>query len=111
MPAILPKEHLDSAAAAVEFAQSVRRIHRRKSAKGNQQREVDIQTALDRLKTAMAPLRKAAGSFPYGPQTDIAEENRQIIRDASISIQKERRRLWKMKQRSAESEGTDAIDL
>lgn len=92
---------MESAWTAVEFARLVRKAHRRKSPRGSQQRETDIQEALDRLKSSMRPLRRVIGTFPYGPQTEIAEGNRQEIRRASAAIQAERRKLWKMRQREA----------
>lgn len=99
MPAELPKEQVDNAWTAIEFAHSVRKVHRRKSSKGTPQREADIQTALDRLKNVMLPLRKEVGRFPYGPQTTTADANRALIREASAAIQSERRKLWKMQKR------------
>ena len=52
------------------------------------------------LKRAMRPLRSEIGRFPYGPQTDEAEANREEIREASTAIQRERRKLWKMRGRN-----------
>lgn len=97
MPSELPKDTIDAADAAVIFAQQVRRIHRRRTNKRSEQRSSDIELALTRLKEAMAPLRTEIGRFPYGPQTDAAERNRDAIREASERIQRERRKLWKMK--------------
>ena len=99
MPKILPQEGLDTAYAAVDYARSVRAMHRRRSARGSAQRETDIQLALDRLKDAIAPLRSVIGSFPYGVQTEEAERNREAVLAASDAIQRERRKLWKMKRR------------
>ena len=45
----------------------------------------------------MKPLRSEIGRFPYGPQTDEAEANRERIRQASDALQRERRKLWKMR--------------
>ena len=97
MPAELPKNIIEGADAAVVFAQQVRRIHRRRSNKTSAQRVSDIELALTRLKEAMRPLRTEIGRFPYGPQSDLAERNRQKIRDASAAIQRERRKLFKMR--------------
>lgn len=96
MPALLPKENLQAADAAIAFAQQVRRYHRRRTSKGSKQRTDDIAAALERLKVAMAPLRSEIGRFPYGPQTDVAEENRDKIKAKSRELQSERRKLWKM---------------
>lgn len=97
MPAQLPKDAIDKAEAAVAFAQQVRKFHRRRTGKSTKQRTDDIEKALKRLKAAMKPLRSEIGRFPYGPQTDDAEENRQRIREASGALQVERRKLFKMK--------------
>ena len=101
MPRELPKDAIERANAAVAFAQQVRRFHRRRSNRNAQQREADIALALDRLKEAMKPIRSEIGRFPYGPQTDAAERNRDKIRAASESLQKERRKLWKMRTKEA----------
>lgn len=98
MPAILPKEAVREAELAVQQAQEARRFHRKRSERGNEQRTADLELAYDRVHKAMKPLRSAIGKFPYGPQTEIAAQNRQIIRDASAALQKERRKLWKMLQ-------------
>jgi hypothetical protein len=97
MPEILPKEEVDAAYAAVDAAKAVRQFHRRRTERGNKQREADISLALERLKTVMQPLRSEIGRFPYGPQTDTADKNRLTIYDASKAVQRERRKLWKMK--------------
>lgn len=101
MPVQLPKEALAAADAAVVFAQQVRKHHRRRTSRSAEQRAKDIDLALARLRDAMAPLRSEIGRFPYGPQTDAAERNRDKIRDASEALQRERRKLWKMRARAA----------
>jgi len=97
MPEIRPDQILDDAEAAIKYARTVREYHRRRTEKVSPQRKTDIEVALSRLKRAMKPLKSAIGRFPYGPQTDTAEANRQAIRDASDAIQRERRKLWKMR--------------
>ena len=99
MPATLPPRVLENAEAAVVFAQAVRSTHRRRSNKTSSQRQSDIRLALERIREAMAPLRSEIGKFPYGPQTDVAEKNRQSIRNASFALQRERRKLFKMQKR------------
>lgn len=99
MPAELPKRDIEAAEASVVFAQAVRQTHRRRSNKTSAQRKSDIEMALLRLREAMKPLRSQIGRFPYGPQTGEAERNRQTIRNASEAIQRERRKLHKMKKR------------
>lgn len=97
MPNDLPKDAVDDAYAAVLFAEQVRLYHRRRTQKKSTQRQTDISLALKRLKEAMRPLKAAIGTFPYGPQNAVAEENRETIRAASQAIQRERRKLWKMR--------------
>lgn len=99
MPAVLPTEAIQAAEAAVANAQRVRQFHRRRTEKNSPQRAEDIEIALTRLRDTMKPLKSAIGRFPYGPQTDLAEANRQKIRDVSRAIQVERRKLWKMRSR------------
>jgi hypothetical protein len=102
MPEKLPEDDLNLALAAVEHAQSVRKLHRRRTDKGNKQRNQDIGIALERLQSSMRPLRREIGRFPYGPQTDTAERNRDAIRAASKAVQSERRKLWKMRKTNKE---------
>jgi hypothetical protein len=97
MPAVLPVHLIETAEAAVANAQNVRRFHGRRTQKGSKQREKDIALALKRLREAMDPVRSAIGKFQYGPQTETAEANRQRIREASRTLQQERRKLWKMR--------------
>lgn len=88
-----------AAKAAVDNAAKVRKFHARRTQTGSKQRAADIEMALARLKEAMAPLRSEIGRFPYGPQTDAAEANRERISEMSEAIQRERRKLWKMRKR------------
>jgi hypothetical protein len=87
---------LDTARAAVRNAVNVRNHHKRRTRKGDEQREKDIALALERLKDSMKPLRRAIAQFPYDVQTDAAEEKRGVVRALSADIQAQRRRLWKM---------------
>lgn len=103
MPAELPTDALSDAEASIAFATQVRKYHARRTDKRSVQRAADISVALARLHAAMKPLRSEIGRFPYGPSTEIAEENRQRIRDASAEIQKERRKLWKMQDKTKET--------
>lgn len=101
MPEKLPQNALAAAESAVANARAVRAYHARRTSKQSDQRTRDIDVALARLREAMAPLKSEIGRFPYGPQTARAEANREAIREASAAIQIERRKLWKMKDRSA----------
>lgn len=87
---------MNEAELAIKNAQEVRAFHRRRTERGNRQREHDLILAIKRVKSAMRPLRSEIGKFPYGPQTDQAAVNRQLIREASKALQRERRKLWKM---------------
>lgn len=97
VPETLPDSAIEDADASVVFALLVRRRHRRRTSRTSNQRQADIELALARLKEAMAPLKSEIGRFPYGPSTAIAEANREAIREASQAIQRERRKLFKMK--------------
>lgn len=96
MPAKIDRLAVSNAEAAVANAQRVRSLHRRRTPIGSSSREDDLAIALERLAQAMKPIRSEIARFPYGPQTDRAERNRQKLRALSRSIQGERRRLWKM---------------
>ncbi len=97
---------LKEAKLAVKNAQEVRSYHRRRTERGDQQREADLTLALDRVKAAMRPLRSAIGKFPYERPTATNEARQQRIKDASFSLQRERRKLWKMLHRSERTTDT-----
>lgn len=97
MPNPKPEENLLVAQAAVEFAQEVRKHHRRRSERNSHQRQEDIALALKRIRDAMRPLRSELGRFPYNPGADT--ERQEKIKAASQALQKERRKLWKMRPR------------
>lgn len=103
MPATRPKTELDIAYAAVANARGVREYHRRRTEKRSPQRERDIAIALERIRDAMRPLKSMIGAFPYGPPTETAENNREEIRQASLALQRERRKLWKMQVKREET--------
>lgn len=103
MPESLPENEIKIAEDAVAYARHVRKYHARRTDRKSSQRGTDITLALARLRDAMRPLRSEIGRFPYGPSTAIAEENRQRIREASTEIQKERRKLWKMRDKPRET--------
>lgn len=96
MPAELPHADIEAAEAAIQFARLVRKTHARRSHKTSARRIADIQIARQRLKETMRPLRTYIGQFPVGPQTSIAEANRERIRETSRLMQAERRKLTKM---------------
>ncbi len=97
MPTELPKSAMEVAEAAVIYAQQVRKHHARRTDVDSPHRLADLDLALSRIKESMKPLRSEIGRFPYGPQTTIAETNRQKIRDLSKALQRERVKIWKLK--------------
>lgn len=98
---------MQEAELAVANAQDVRAAHRKRTSKDDRQRQHDLTLAIKRVKRAMGPLRSEIGKFPYGPQTDQAEINRQKIREASKALQRERRKLWKMLNQKKKKESSD----
>lgn len=86
-------ELIEAADKAVQHAQSVRKAHARKSKRGSKQRETDINIAVERIRTAMRPIRRKIARLPYGSSSMVAED----LRGASQGLQRERRKLWKMK--------------
>ena len=107
MPAERDRTTVTNAEAAIKNAQRVRATHRRRTTVGSSAREDDLAIGLERLAQAMKPIRSEIARFPYGPQTDTAEANREKLRNLSKQIQGERRRLWKMqdpKLRGAQSD-------
>ena len=95
---------IKDAAQAVVHAQKTRKKHALKSPLDSEQRLADLGEALALLKKAMAPLRSAAGRYPFEAQTDIAEKRRAGIKLASEAIQKERVKLWKMQNASKKAQ-------
>ncbi len=85
---------------AVAFAERVRKVHARRTAPGDSQREDDIRNGLARLRDAMQPLRSVLGSFPFEPQTESAVARREGVRAASERVQSQRRKLTKMRNRN-----------
>lgn len=95
-----PTTELDNAYAAVENARAVRAFHRRRTERGSLQREQDLAVALERIRDAMTPIRSMIGTFPLSPQQGASvEEWREEVREASLALQAERRKLWKMQHR------------
>src|SRR4051812_5740244 len=97
MPGVLTEQDFDAVDAAIAFAQQVRKLHRRRSERASPARRRDIRMALNRLGSAMKPLRSELGRLQYAPTTAAAEARHERVRDASKAIQTERRKLWKMR--------------
>jgi hypothetical protein len=93
-------EALQEAELAVQNAQDVRRFHRKRTEKGDVQREADLNMAIERVRAAMKPLRSEIGRFPKQPNTANVLSRQKRIRAASNALQAERRKLWKMIDRS-----------
>lgn len=84
------KDTLARADLAVQNAQSVRKMHARKKLK---RREKDLELALQRLKAAMKPVRHQIARQAYLPATAEGAK----LRKASADLQRERRKIWKMR--------------
>lgn len=90
------EQALREADLAVKHAQEVRVYHRKRSARDDPQRRSDLQMALTRVKAAMEPLRSEIGKFPTQHGTAVILARQERIRKASLALQRERRKLWKM---------------
>lgn len=86
-------EMVEEAARAVENARAVREFHAKRNKRGTRQRETDIRLALERLRDAMKPIRRTIARLPY----DAAGMDADVLKTASQDIQRERRKLWKMR--------------
>lgn len=92
---------IEAAQAAIDYAQSVRKLHRRRSPRGAGQREYDLKLARNRLSKAMKPIRSELGRLPFKAQADDSEAIRTKLHEVSRSLQAERRKIWKMQKRAA----------
>lgn len=95
-------EAVHEARLAVQNAQEVRAFHRKRTERGDKQREDDLRLALERVKRAMKPLRSEIGRFPKQGSSPIILQRQEKVRAASLALQKERRKLWKMLDRRSE---------
>lgn len=93
-------EELKSAEAAIRHAKDVRAYHAKRTKRGSKQREQDLQSASDRLKSAMAPIRSYLGRAAYEMKTPLRSKHQVEAKRVSKKLQKERRSLWKMKDRN-----------
>ena len=87
---------LKEAELAAEAARECREFHRKRTEKGDRQREADLNMAMERVRAAMKPLRSEIGRFPSQSRTATVEARQNRIRAASRQLQSERRKLWKM---------------
>lgn len=94
-PKLTPAEMVHAGQVAVDYAISVRTYHAKRTRRGSQQREEDIKIALDRLRSAMKPIRSEIASWPFR----AVVKERESVESMSKSIQRERRKLWKMRAR------------
>ena len=93
-------QYIEKAEAAISYAQSVRRLHRRRTPRGSQQRETDLQLAMGRLRDAMRPVRTELGRLPFLPSSESTEQRQESLQEISKALQCERRKLWKMRERA-----------
>lgn len=87
---------LAESAASVSYAQDVRAHHRKRTKRGDRQREADLRIALDRLRGSMDPLRSVIGRSQFEVPSKTRAKKLEKVREMSRSIQSERRKLWKM---------------
>lgn len=89
------------AIAATEHARDTRAAYRKRVGRSDKQRLTDIGLALFKLKMAMKPVRAELARIPYQLREESdprLEEQRALLLDVSDAMQRERRKLWKMKQ-------------
>lgn len=94
---------IQKAEAAIQYAQWVREHHRRRTNKGNPQREADLKNGLKQIKSAMKPLRTYLGQARWKEQTPEHLEQVVFVKELSQRLQTERRKLWKMKNKKKKS--------
>lgn len=94
---------IQKAEAAIRYAQDVRSHHRRRTNKGNPQREADLKSGVRRIKSAMKPLRSYLGRAQYEEQTAEHLEQVELVKEISQRLQTERRKLWKMRSKKKPS--------
>lgn len=97
MPEALSDDDIQTALAAVQFAVRVREYHARRTDKRSPQRAIDIDQALTKLKDAMRPIRSERARLAFKPATSQNEDYRLKLEACSESIQRERRKLWKLR--------------
>ncbi len=91
------QQDIDAGKLAIQHARDVRLYHARKTVKGSIQREFDISEAEQRLAKAMKPLRSWLGKSPHVQDKDeLHAQLTEEVKAASLIMQKERRKLWKM---------------
>jgi hypothetical protein len=90
---------IDRAETACRIASDTRRLHRRRTKKGSPQREADLKIASDHLRDAMRPIRRELARFPYRSPNQTAHARRLALLGASEAVQRERRKVWKMRRR------------
>lgn len=94
MPIEIPTfELLEDAERAIKRAKAVRKAHARKTKRDAPQRKTDIEVAQQEIADAMKPLRRLVTQITY---KDVETEEDTEVRQASLDLQKERRKLWKM---------------
>jgi hypothetical protein len=97
MPEAIEQRDIDLAEAAIAGAQRTRKYHARRTQKSSSQRKQDLDIGMDALKEAMRPIRSALARLPSRQQTEAVKNERRELRSLSERIQKERRKLWKMR--------------
>lgn len=90
------KQLIDDARAATFLAREVRARHRRASKMDDPARMRDIALARTAIQDAMRPIRSEMGRAIFDPATARVERSRNRLRSASLDLQAERRKLWKL---------------
>lgn len=89
------------AIAAADHARDTRAAYRKRVGRDDRQRQSDIGLALHKLKMAMVPVRAELARIPYQLRAEDnprLREQRALLLDTSDALQRERRKLWKMRQ-------------
>jgi hypothetical protein len=84
---------VDRAEAAAAEAERLRKFYRRRHKRTSELRVKQLTAALEDLTEAAAPVRSAMGRLPYMRISAALEER---LRDTSLSLQSERRKISKM---------------
>ncbi len=72
----LTQEQINAALAAIEHGRKVRKLHAKRTERGNRARQNDIKLALEQIKGAMKPIRSYLSSWHYGTQSAALEAKR-----------------------------------
>lgn len=86
---------------AIDNARAIRKALAKRTRKGDRQRNQAIDRALRDIRLAMKPIRHEIARTQYEPNDS---RYRQVILLLSDQLQRERRKLWKMRQKPKQTE-------